>query len=167
MEDMRIFVVNLGKYNEGKETGRWFTVPVDFDVVKKELGLNDNDYAIHDYELPFDISEYTSIEEVNRLAGFVREVIDAGIAENDIKELCRVLDDGIKELAEKAEDIILFSGAEDMGDVAHQVVEEGGGVGNLPSEEIALYFDYDAKGRDMAINGCYVFTGNGIYSIPK
>lgn len=169
MNDMQVFVVNLGKYNEGRETGEWFHVPVDFDEMKKRLGLNENheEYAIHDYELPFEIGEYTRIEEVNRLAGLVEAVVGVGIAENDIQALCKALDNGIEELAEKAEDIVLYSGAGDMGEVAYQVVEEGGGVGELPLEEIKLYFDYDAKGRDMEINGCYVSTGNGIYQIPK
>ncbi len=166
MEDMKIFVVNLGKYNEGKETGRWFTVPVDFDVVKKELGLNDNDYAIHDYELPFDISEYTSIEEVNRLAGFVEEIVNAGIAENDIRELCKALDNDIEALAERAEDIVLYAGAENMSDVAYEIIQEGGGLKELPEEKLGFYFDYEWYGRDMEIEGLFVTTENGTYEVP-
>lgn len=168
MEEMKVFVVNLGKYNEGKETGRWFTVPVDFDVVKKELGLNRNyeEYAIHDYELPFEIGEYTSIEEVNRLAELVEEVVEAGIAESDIKTLCDELSNGIEELAEKAEDIVLYSDASCMEDVAYAVVEEGGGIGNLPLETREMYFDYEAYGRDMEINEHFVLGGKGMYRVP-
>ena len=32
------------------------------------------EYAIHDYELPFEIDEYTSIEEVNRLCEMVEDL---------------------------------------------------------------------------------------------
>ena len=69
MEEMRIYIANLGKYNEGELVGAWFTPPVDFEEVKERIGLNDEyeEYAIHDYELPFEIDEYTPIEEVNRL----------------------------------------------------------------------------------------------------
>lgn len=157
----------MGKYNEGKETGEWFRVPVDYDEVKKELGLNERyeEYAIHDYELPFEISEYTSIEEVNRLAGLVQEVVSAGIAEEDVKPLCRALNNGIEELAEKAEDIVFYSGADDMSDVAYRIVEESGGVGELPQEIRELYFDYEAYGRDLDIEGRFVATGNGIYEL--
>ena len=50
---MRIYIANLGKYNEGELVGAWFTPPVDFEEVKERIGLNDEyeEYAIHDYEL--------------------------------------------------------------------------------------------------------------------
>ncbi|BDP55801.1 hypothetical protein EfmJHP36_02800 [Enterococcus faecium] len=49
--------------------GAWFTFPIDFEEVKEKIGLNDEyeEYAIHDYELPFTVDEYTSIGELNRL----------------------------------------------------------------------------------------------------
>lgn len=53
MEQMRVYIANLGKYNEGELVGAWFTPPVDFDEVKERIGLNDEyeEYTIHDYEL--------------------------------------------------------------------------------------------------------------------
>ena len=58
MDDMQVYIANLGKYNEGELVGAWFTFPIDFEEVKEKIGLNDEyeEYAIHDYELPF-ISE--------------------------------------------------------------------------------------------------------------
>ncbi len=55
MEEMRVYIANLGKYNEGELVGAWFEPPIDFDEVKERIGLNDQyeEYAIHDYELPF------------------------------------------------------------------------------------------------------------------
>ena len=48
MEEMRIYIANLGKYNEGELVGAWFTPPVDFEEVKERIGLNDEyeEYAI-------------------------------------------------------------------------------------------------------------------------
>ena len=76
LEEMRIYIANLGKYNEGELVGAWFTPPVDFEEVKERIGLNDEyeEYAIHDYELPFEIDEYTPIEEVNRLCEMVENL---------------------------------------------------------------------------------------------
>lgn len=56
---MKIYIVNLGKYNEDELVGDWFTPPIDFQTVKERIGLNDEyeEYAIHDYELPFNIGE--------------------------------------------------------------------------------------------------------------
>jgi hypothetical protein len=38
MEQMRVYIANLGKYNEGELVGAWFTPPVDFDEVKERIG---------------------------------------------------------------------------------------------------------------------------------
>ena len=49
MEEMRIYITNLGKYNEGELVGAWFTPPVDFEEVRevlfeagKEISINEN-----------------------------------------------------------------------------------------------------------------------------
>ena len=73
---MQIYIANLGKYNEGEFVGAWFTPLVDYDEMAKPIGLNNRyeEYAIHDYELPFEIDEYTTIEEVNRLCEMVEDL---------------------------------------------------------------------------------------------
>ena len=73
---MQVYIANLGKYNEGELVGAWFTPPIDYDEMAERIGLNDQyeEYAIHDYELPFDIDEYTSIEEINRLCEMVEDL---------------------------------------------------------------------------------------------
>ena len=77
MEEMRVYIVNLGTYNEGNPIGGWFTCPVDEDEVADHLELNGayEEYAIHDYELPFEIAEYTPLEELNRLCEMAEEFI--------------------------------------------------------------------------------------------
>ena len=57
---MQVYIANLGKYNEGELVGAWFTPPVDYDEMAERIGLND-EYAIHDYELP---CYYSSLEEL-------------------------------------------------------------------------------------------------------
>ena len=46
VEEMRIYIANLGKYNEGELVGAWFTPPVDFEEVKERIGLNDEYEAV-------------------------------------------------------------------------------------------------------------------------
>src|SRR5690625_3022606 len=74
--EMQVFITNLGKYNEGEINGAWFSPPIDFEEVKERIGLNGEyeEYAIFDYELPFEIGEYTPISEVNRLCAMVEEI---------------------------------------------------------------------------------------------
>lgn len=40
MDEMKVYIVNLGKYVEGEDAGAWFTLPVDKDVVAERLGIN-------------------------------------------------------------------------------------------------------------------------------
>ena len=73
--EMRIYIANLGKYNEGELVGAWFLPPISMEEVAEKIGLNETyeEYAIHDYELPFDIGEYESIDEINRLCEMAEE----------------------------------------------------------------------------------------------
>ena len=58
MDDMQVYIANLGKYNEGELVGAWFTFPIDFEEVKEKIGLNDEyeEYSIHDHELPLPLT---------------------------------------------------------------------------------------------------------------
>lgn len=69
MEEMRVYIANLGKYNEGELVGAWFTPPVDYDEMAERIGLNGNyeEYAIHDYELPFPV--WTNIRQLRKSTG--------------------------------------------------------------------------------------------------
>ena len=112
MDDMQVYIANLGKYNEGELVGAWFTFPIDFEEVKEKIGLNDEyeEYAIHDYELPFTVDEYTSIGELNRLWEMVSE-----LPEELQSELSALLThfSSIEELSEHQEDIIIHSDCDD------------------------------------------------------
>ena len=105
MEEMRVYIANLGKYNEGELGGDWFTPPVDYDEMAERIGLNDRyeEYAIHDYELPFEIDEYTPIEEVNRLCEMVEE-LDYPLNEVIDDLLCHFC--SVEELYDHKDDII-------------------------------------------------------------
>lgn len=70
----KIFVVNLKKYNEGETTGEWFNYPFSAEEVldtifdEDEFDENGNalyDYEILDWELPFKISPFENIDNIN------------------------------------------------------------------------------------------------------
>ena len=61
IDDMAVYIANLGKYNEGYLVGAWFTFPIDEEDVKEKIGLNEQyeEYAIHDTDnFPIAIGEY-------------------------------------------------------------------------------------------------------------
>ena len=41
IDDMAVYIANLGKYNEGYLVGAWFTFPIDEEDVKEKIGLNE------------------------------------------------------------------------------------------------------------------------------
>ena len=162
MEEMRVYVANLGKYNEGELVGAWFEPPIDYDEMAERIGLNDQyeEYAIHDYELPFEIDEYTPIEEVNRLCEMVEDLPE--YIQDNLKELQGYFS-SIEDLCDHQDDIIYYPGCEDMADVARELVEEDA-LGEIPAQ-FQNYVDYEAFGRDLSYEGTFVVTRDGVFEI--
>lgn len=158
---MRVYIANLGKYNEGELVGDWFTPPIDWDDLKERIGLNSEyeEYAIHDWELPFEISKYTSIEEINRLCSMAEELAstDIGEAINDIQT---AFFSSIEELYEHKNNIIYYPDCDDMTDIARYFIEETGVLGEV-SVSLQNYIDYESYGRDLEISGSFVVTNHG------
>lgn len=163
MEEMRVYIANLGKYNEGELVGDWFTPPIDWDDLKERIGLNSEyeEYAIHDWELPFEISEYTSIDEINCLCSMAEELAstDIGEAINDIQ---KAFFSSFEELYEHKDDIVYYPGCSDMSDVAYYLIDDCNILGEIP-ENVRNYINYEAYARDLEINYSFVVTNNGVF----
>lgn len=161
--EMKVYIANLGKYNEGELVGAWFTAPIDFEEMEERIGLNGEyeEYAIYDYEMPFDISEYTSISDINRLCEMVMELEGSPIFD-ELKEIQGMWFSSMEELLENADDIICYSDCDSMEDIARYYIEETGQLGEVPSN-LQNYIDYEALGRDMEIEGSYLITSHGIF----
>ena len=84
MEKIKIFITNLGRYVEGTLMGEWVKLPIPEEKqteVLNRIGINSEyqEYFITDYESSManlEISEYTSISEVNTLAEQLEELDD-------------------------------------------------------------------------------------------
>lgn len=161
---LRIFLTNIGKYNEGKLVGEWVDLPVDdnFEAVLEKIGINEQyeEWFITDYETDisgFKVGEYDNIFKLNELAEnledlneYDKEVIEAMLSEG------YSFDDAL----EKKDDCIVYYNCNDMTDVAMECCEECGILDSIP-ENLRNYFDYEAFGRDMSFEGHFVFTENG------
>ena len=76
---MRVYIANLGKYNEGELVGDWFSFPIDEEDVAERIGLNSyyEEYAVHDTDnFPIEIGEYISIQELNEMYEMICELPD-------------------------------------------------------------------------------------------
>ncbi|WP_139692301.1 antirestriction protein ArdA [Sporolactobacillus terrae] len=161
--EMKVYIANLGKYNEGELVGAWFTPPVDFEEVKERIGLNHEyeEYAIHDYELPFDIDEYTPIEEINRLCSLAEELEGTPI-EEEMREIQNAFFGSFEEMVEHKDDIICYPDCDDMENVARYLLEESGTLGEVTSH-LQNYIDYEAYGRDLELEGNFLVTSHGVF----
>ncbi|ELP1222611.1 antirestriction protein ArdA [Listeria monocytogenes] len=161
--DMQVYISNLKKYNEGELVGAWFRPPINMEEVKEKIGLNDQyeEFAIHDYELPFEIDEYTPISEINRLCALVEEIEDTPIY-NELKEIQGMWFSSLEDLIEHKDDIICYSDCDSMEDVAAYYVEETGQLGEVPTN-LQSYIDYRALGRDMELEGNFLVTNNAVF----
>ncbi len=158
---LKVFITNLGKYNEGELIGEWVSLPVDeneLEEVLERIGINEEyeEYFITDYETEFDglnVDEYSNIEELNELA----EQLES-LDEYDLEKVGAIIEAygaDLKDAIENIDDYTYYSG-KTLEDLAYEYVEEM----NLP--EIAQrYFDYEAFARDLGFDG-YTETENGV-----
>ncbi len=120
------------------------------------------EYAIHDYELPFEIDEYTPIEEVNRLCEMVENLPED--IQDELSELLGYYS-SLEDLCEHADDIIHYPDCSDMTDVAYYFIDECQSLGEIP-DRIRSYIDYEAYGRDLDLEGRFVVTNHGVFECP-
>ena len=164
---MRIYLTNLGKYNEGELVGEWVDLPIekeDLQEVFKRIGIDGKqyeEYFITDYECDFyEIGEYESISTLNEIAEKLDNLDDE--QEQVVKVLMSECSYDLDDAIEKAEsgDYRIYSNCDNMTDVAYIVIEECGYLDNVP-ELLSRYFDYEAYGRDLGIEGSFHFLDNG------
>lgn len=71
---LKIFLTNLGKYNEGHLIGEWVSLPIDNDKleeVKKRIGINKHyeEMFVTDYECDIDgvkVNELTTLKNLTK-----------------------------------------------------------------------------------------------------
>lgn len=170
---LRIYLTNLGKYNEGMLIGEWVDLPVseeELEKVFKRIGINDEyeEYFITDYESDIDglkVGEYENVDDLNELAEALE---DLDSEEENV--LSVMLEDGctFEEALEKIKDrdYMVYYNCDSMEDVAYQVVEESGLLDGVP-EKVARYFNYEAYGRDLEIEGTFYQINNAYIEIFK
>ena len=115
MTNLKIYLTNLGKYNEGYLIGKFVELPIkkeDFKEVLKQIGIDGvqyEEYFITDVEtdvigLEKVIQEYTSIKDLNELA----EMLD-NLNNFELEKLQAILEaeriSSITELKETVENI--------------------------------------------------------------
>lgn len=142
----KIFLTNLGEYNNGRLIGEWLPLPYteqQLDACMERIG-NPEEWFITDTDsdLPIDIQEYANLSELN-------EQFEE-VAAYDADLIAALIECGysLQESLEMADNVTFYPG-ETLEDVAYNIVNE---CYELP--EFALqYFDYTAFARDLSYDG--------------
>ena len=165
IEDMAVYIANLGKYNEGYLVGDWFRFPLNEEEIAERIGLNAEyeEYAVHDTEnFPMEVSEYISIEELNNIYDMLEDFPDYIV--DSLDEFISHYG-SLEELAEHTDEIYHYPDCETMTDVAYYYIDELQMLGEIPPQ-LQNYIDYEAYGQYLDDNGRFLETEHGIYEIP-
>ena len=168
---IKAYVTNLGKYNEGRLIGEWVTFPIDEDeqaALFERIGINKQYEGIFmtDYENDINIDElgeFTSIKRLNEIA----EQLDA-LDDYEIEIVKALTGYGytVEAAIDAIDDCIYYDNVSSMTEVAEQLVEECDLLHDVP-DSLKYYFDYQAYGRDLGLEGTFIFTDNGCIEVVQ
>ena len=172
------FITNLGKYNEGELVGEWVKFPTTAEEMKevfKRIGIGQKDdfgqpyeeWFITDYDCYVDglyskLGEYENLDELNYLASKLDEMSEGEYAQfqagMEMGDHCGSLQEIIN-LTENLDCYEIYPNIEDYDDLGRYYIEELDAM-QVP-EHLQNYIDYEAYGRDVAMDENGSFTDQG------
>ena len=172
------FITNLGKYNEGELVGEWVKFPTTAEEMKKvfdrigigqkdEFGQPYEEWFITDYDcyvgaLYDKLGEYENLDELNYLASKLEEMgqgeyaqfqaaMEVGDHSGSLQEIINLTDN--------LDCYDLYPSIQDYDDLGRYYIEELDAM-QVP-EHLRNYIDYEAYGRDVAMDESGDFTDLG------
>ena len=172
------FITNLGKYNEGELVGEWVKFPTTAEEMKevfKRIGIGQRDdfgqpyeeWFITDYDCYVDglyskLGEYENLDELNYLASKLDEMSESEYAQfqagMEMGDHCGSLQEIIN-LTENLDCYEVYPHIADYDDLGRYYIDELE-VMQIP-EHLQNYIDYEAYGRDVAMDENGSFTDQG------
>ena len=172
------FITNLGKYNEGELVGEWVKFPTTAEELKevfKRIGIGQKDdfgqpyeeWFITDYDCYVDglyskLGEYENLDELNYLASKLDEMSESEYAQfqagMEMGDHCGSLQEIIN-LTENLDCYEVYPHIADYDDLGRYYIDELE-VMQVP-EHLQNYIDYEAYGRDVAMDENGSFTDQG------
>ena len=166
------------KYNEGALVGEWVKFPTTAEELQKvfeRIGIGSKDdfghpyeeWFITDYDCYVDglyemLGEYENLDELNYLASKLEELDDHDYehfqAAMQVSDYTGSVQDLIN-LINNLDKYEIYPGVDDYSDLGRYYIDEVG-VMEIP-EHLANYIDYEAYGRDVAIDEMGQFTNYG------
>ena len=176
----KAFVTNLGKYNQGDLVGEWVEFPTTGEEMRgvlRRIGIGENDefgcpyeeFFISDYDydmgcLSGKLGEYENLEVINYLAGRLED-LDVW-EENVFSAAVDICDDatdavGLINLSYNLDNYQLLPDVSNDSDLGYYWIEQSGCYDTSGMGSLANYIDYEAFGRDVAMEERGDFTSVG------
>ena len=172
------FITNLGKYNEGELVGEWVKFPTTADELKKvfeRIGIGSTDdfgqpyeeWFITDYDCYVDgfydkLGEYANLDELNYLASKLDDMTQSEYeqfqAAVEMGEHTGSIQDIIN-LTENLDCYDVYPDIEGYEDLGRYYIDELEAI-QVP-DHLRNYIDYEAYGRDVALEEGGEFTDFG------
>jgi antirestriction protein len=165
---LKIYVTNLKKYSEGALVGEWVDLPHEDieSVINKISNDGADELFITDYESELEgleVGEYDNIETLDSIMQEVDNLTDSELLAFQAYLLNgSSLDEALEEVHQG--NYTIYYDCNDMSDVVYQVVNDCGLLDGVP-EEVKMYFDYEAYGRDMDINRTFIQIDNSFVEL--
>ena len=172
------FITNLGKYNEGALVGEWVKFPTTAEELKKiferigigakdDFGQTYEEWFITDYDCYVDglydlLGEYANLDELNYLASKLDDM-----SQDEYERFQAAMEIGdhtgssqeLINLTENLDCYDIYPDIHDHDDLGRYYIEELDAM-QVP-EHLRNYIDYEAYGRDIALEESGQFTDLG------
>ena len=172
------FITNLGKYNEGELVGEWVKFPTTAEELKKvfdrigigqkdEFGQPYEEWFITDYDcyvgaLYDKLGEYENLDELNYLASKLDEMGEGEYAQFQAAMEVGDHSGSLQEIINLTDNLDcydLYPSIQDYDDLGRYYIDELDAM-QVP-EHLRNYIDYEAYGRDVALEEGGDFTDLG------
>ena len=150
MLEIKGYLTNLGKYNEGELIGKWVAFPIDENELSEtleEIGINDEyeEYFFTDWDCNFvhNFGEYENIEYINEVAETLEDR-----DEDLFNAICEIWDFNTA-LDANEYDYNLYEDINEDYDLGYYWAEQSGCYDLTSLGTLANYIDYESFGRDI------------------
>lgn len=164
--EMKIFLTNLGKYNEGELVGKWVSLPCqnitkELEAIGVKEGSEYEEYFISDYECTFfEIGEYTNLKKLNELAEKLQEIEEAG--EFDwLEGYLEAYGCSLEDATDEYRDTSKWYPGKSLLEVAEELIHAEFEV----PEGLKFYIDYEGYARDLGRDGFTEVNGGVIETL--
>lgn len=146
-------MIELYIENPKTRKGRWFELPILWEVVQEKLALEDEQaYEINDYSAPIKLFNFEDFDYMNEVA----EQFDEHEGHEAIKYLEELIDAGffndLLEAFEQIEEIYVYADCYSYTSYAEQLMDDLGYLSGVP-DIIKGNIDYEGIGEDLRQDG--------------